>query len=280
MMNKIKFIPIPTHCPVCGTALVVKRENTSEVLVCPSAECPGQFLNVLEHFCSKKGLDIKGLSKETLTKLIDWGWISEIADLYTLHEHRAEWVKKSGFGARSVDNILDAIAASKHPTLQSFLAAIGIPLIGNRMTKELIKAVPSYEDFRDKVNNKYDFSLLDGFAESKTSALLDFDYTQADKVYEYIKPLDIPEIKEEEPVASLEGVNVAITGKLETFKNRGELQSLIEAHGGKVVGSVSKNTSVLVNNDSTSGSSKNLTAQKLGIPILTEKEFLEKYLLF
>lgn len=272
------FIPIPTHCPVCGTPLVVKRESTSEVLVCPSADCPGQFLNVLEHFCSKKGLDIKGLSKETLTKLIDWGWISEIADLYTLHEHRAEWVRKPGFGARSVDNILEAIVASKHPTLQSFLTAIGIPLIGNRMTKELIKSIPSYEGFRDKVNNKYDFSLLDGFAESKTSAILDFDYTQADKVYECVKPLEIPEV--EETIVSLEGVSVVITGKLETFKNRAELQSVIEARGGKVASSVSKNTSVLVNNDSTSKSAKNLSAQKLGIPIMTEKEFLEKYLLF
>lgn len=279
MMNKIKFIPIPTHCPVCGTTLVVKRENMSEVLVCPGAECPGQFLNVLDHFCSKKGLDIKGLSKETLTKLIDWGWISEIADLYTLHERRAEWVKQPGFGARSVDNILDAIAASKHPSLQSFLSAIGIPLIGNRMTKELIKSISSYEDFRDKVNNKYDFSLLDGFAESKTSAILDFDYAQADKVYEYIKPLEVPEVVEESGT-SLEGLSVAITGKLEAFKNRAELQTAIEAHGGKVVGSVSKNTSVLVNNNNTSKSGKNLTAQKLGIPILTEKEFLEKYLLF
>lgn len=276
MMNKIKFIPIPTHCPVCGTALTIKRENSSEVLVCPSAECPGQFLNVLDHFCSKKGLDVKGLSKETLTKLIDWGWISEIADLYSLHEHRAEWIKKPGFGARSVDNILDAITASKHPTLQSFLSAIGIPLIGNRMTKELIKAVPSYEDFRDKVNNRYDFSLLDGFAESKTLAILDFDYSQADKVYEYIKPLEVPEV--EETVASLDGVSVAITGKLEMFKNRAEMQSVIESRGGKVVGSVSKNTSVLVNNDNTSKSAKNLSAQKLGIPIMTEKEFSKKFL--
>ena len=177
------------------------------------------------------------------------------------------------FKQKSVDNLLAAIENSKtSTTLEAFISSIGIPLIGKTVAKELTKKISSYEEFREMVKNRFNFSQYDGFADSKTSAILDFDYTQADEVYAYME-IDTP-IQESGSV-TLSGKNFVITGKLTHFKNRAELVGLIESLGGKVVGSVSKNTHYLINNDSASVSAKNLSAQKLGIPVLTEQDFLE-----
>lgn len=127
------------------------------------------------------------------------------------------------------------------------------------------------------VDNKFDFSQLDGFAESKTDAIWNFDYRQADAVYEIVKPLQVEEVVADNQ-NSLSGYTIVITGKLINFKNRGQLQTAIEAKGGKVVGSVSNNTDFLINNDNKSSSAKNVTAQKLNIPIITESEFIERFL--
>lgn len=265
----------PEVCPICGHETEIRKDVNTLNLYCSNPDCEGKLINKLDHFCGKKGLDIKGLSKATLEKLIDWGWVSELIDIYQLANHKDEWIQKPGFGIKSVTNILNAIEASKNPTLQAFISSIGIPLIGKSMSKELIKFINSYEEFRKLIDEKFDFSYLDGFAGSKTEAILNFDYKQADAVYEIIKPLQVTITENQN---SLAGYTIVITGRLEKFKNRAQLQEAIESKGGKVVGSVSNNTDFLINNDNTSNSAKNLTAKKLGIPIITESEFTERFL--
>lgn len=269
---------MPTVCPICGGPVTERTDNDSTFLVCTNISCEGKLINKLDHFCGKKGLDIKGLSKMTLEKLMNWGWVSNVADLYCLQDYAKDWIKKPGFGAKSVEKILDAIDASRNCTLNSFICALGIPLIGSSASKELIKYFNSWEEFRNAINNGYKFYNIDGFGLEMHNAIMKFDYEIADLIFS--KYLKIQEITKEgiSSSATLEGITVVITGKLTEYKNRSALQSDIESRGGKVVGSVSKNTNYLINNDNTSSSAKNLSAKKLNIPILTEKDFIEKFL--
>jgi DNA ligase (NAD+) len=271
-----KLLSIPLVCPYCGAATELKRDSGTTVLYCTGTNCGAMLINQLDHFCSKdKGLDIRGLSKATLEKLIDWNWVNSILDIFNLKNYYEEWIKKPGFGTASVSKILDAIEASRTTTLNAFISSLGIPLIGRTVSKQLLDIVSSYEDLRDKVNNKYDFAQHDGFGYEKSRALLEFDYSQADKLYQLMN-IECPE--EEEKKETLAGMAFCITGKLQRVKNRDELAAIIEQNGGRFVKSVSKNTNYLINNDSTSTSSKNLAAQKLGVEILTEEEFQEKFL--
>lgn len=269
------IIDIPTHCPICAQKLLRKKENDSIFLVCENNSCSGKFINQLNHYCGKKGLDIKGLSLATLEKLVDWGWIKNIKDIYYLKNHRSEWISKAGFGEKSVNNILNSIEASRNCSLSSFISALGIPLIGNNISKELIKHFNTYEAFREAINNQYDFSSLDGFATAKSNALLTFDYSEADQIVDTeITIQKVVQLTQSD--LPLKNKKYAITGTVKQFKNRNELKSYIEERGGKVVSAVSKNVDYLINNDATATSSKNLTAKKLGIPIITEAEFLEE----
>lgn len=273
---ELPFIELPITCPVCGGEVQVVNNDNVKVLMCLNQACEGKLINRLDHFCGKKGLDIKGLSKATLEKLIDWGWINDISDIMVLINHRSEWIKKPGFGQKSVDKILDAIEDSKFTTLEAFISSLGIPLIGRSVSKELVKYIKSYDEFREKAESHFDFSIYDGFAESKTTAIWTFDFTEADKVYPYLYFTEEEKAVENNDNSCID-LKVVITGKLQHFKNRDAFKQCIEAHGGKVVDSVSKSTTYLVNNDVTSNSSKNLTAKQLGIPILSEQEFLEKF---
>lgn len=264
---------IPTQCPICGCDLKLSCEVNTEVLRCENPSCEGKLINKLDHFCSKdKGLDIRGLSKATLEKLIEWGWVNCILDIFNLDQYKHEWVKKQGFGAVSVGKILSAIENSKNTTLNAFICSLGIPMIGRTVSKQLMEFVTSYEDLREKVNNKYDFSQHNGFGYEKSNSLLEFDYTEADKLY---KLMNIQKPIEEEKKETLAGLTFCITGKLKRVKNREELVSIIEQNGGKFIKSVSKNVKYLINNDSMSGTAKNKEAQALGIPIITEEEFFE-----
>ena len=269
-------ICIPKECPICGGPLKRIKEVDSEVLICNNEDCEGRLINQLDHFASKKGLDIKGLSKATLEKLIDWGWINEAADLYHLEAKRAEWVSKPGFGQKSVDNILNAIEKSRIVTLSDFISAIGIPQIGKVLAKELSNYVESYEDFRDKIKNKWDFTIIDGIAIEKEYSILNFDYSKADNAAKEITYWTTSASSNAKK--SLEGMTIVITGKLNQYKNRDLFINDIVSHGGKVVNSVSKNTTILINNDIDSNSSKNLAAKKLNIPIYTEENFLSEFL--
>ena len=267
---------IPTECPICGGRLEVVCEVDSEMLICTNDACEGKAINKLEHFCSKKGLDIKGLSKATLGKLMDWGWVYNFCDLYCLKQHRNEWINKPGFGEKSVDNILAAIENSRKPKLESFICAIGIPHVGTTLSRELVKYFNTYKDFKIAAKNGWDFTQIDKVGYEKASAIWNFDFTQADLVEAFMYGYETSE-----PAAAdttLDATTVVITGKLSLHKNRDELIKRITDHGGKVTGSVSKNTNILINNDVNSTSSKNVSAQHLGIPIMTEEEFVNLYL--
>ena len=269
------IIHMPTNCPCCGGNVEIVCEIDSKVLMCMNPDCDSKLINKLDHFCGKKGLDIKGLSKATLEKLIDWGWVNNFSDIFNLAEHSDEWSSKPGFGAKSVNNVLTAIDNARNTTLESFISAIGIPLIGRAMAKELLKFIDSYEDLRQRVHDKYPFWRHDGFAESKHDALISFNYSEADDVYKYLNVENPSRVNNLEQ--SLEGITVVITGKLHNFKNRGQLEDLVRSRGGKVSSSVSKTTTYLINNDNTSTSSKNMSAKKLNVPVITEEEFLTKY---
>lgn len=266
----------PKVCPVCGGKTVIKQENDSKVLCCDNTACEGKLINRLDHFCGKKGLDIKGLSKATIEKLINWEWVSCIEDLFKLKDYRAEWVKKPGFGQKSVDKVLNAIEEAKTCELHQFISAIGIPLIGSTAAKELQNIFKSWDVFYDAVVNKYKFWEINDFGPEKHLAIHNFNYQEAVELAKY---LNFNEVLVEGTVQSinLKGLNFVITGKLLEFKNRDELKAYIESNGGKVVGSVSKNTHYLINNDIDSTSSKNIRARELDIPIIDEKTFLEKF---
>ena len=269
----ITFIEIPKICPICGEATRIDFSNSTKLLICENPECSGKLINRLDHFCSKdKGLDIRGLSKATLEKLIEWGWVNCILDIFNLDSHKKEWINKPGFGATSVSKILAAIESSKTTTLNAFICSLGIPMIGRTISKQLLDIITSYEDLREKVNNQYDFSQHNGLGYEKSKSLLEFDYTEADKLYQL---MNIQKPVVEEKKETLDGLTFCITGKLSRVKNRDELVSIIEQNGGRFVKSVSKNVKYLINNDKLSTTAKNKEAQTLGIPIISEEDFFE-----
>ena len=261
------------ECPCCGGATYLSNNDGVVTLLCGNPQCEGKLINRLDHFCGKKGLDIKGLSKATLEKLINWGWVSNYIDIYKLENFSNEWKNKAGFGEKSVERILNAIENSKNPTLDAVIAAAGIPLIGRTVSKELCKYIKSYADFRDKINNNFDFSQYDGFGEAMAAELLNFNYEELDNVVNYALNIKAKDAQQEEN--KLKDLVFCITGKVHTVKNRDELKTFIENNGGKVVSSMSSKVNYLINNDITSTSSKNIAAQKANIPIITEETLYE-----
>ena len=265
----------PEYCPICHGEISFKEENGITRAYCENPNCNGKLINRLDHFCGKKGLDIKGLSKVTLEKLINYGWLDSIEDIFKLEEHKTEWANKPGFGTISVNKILNAIEGSKKSPTAKFICAIGIPLIGKVASEALSKKFGNYKTFREAVNNNsQELYEIAGVGEVMIQTLLDYDFTEADSIFEkYIiemRPVVFISVSKK-----LEGKTFVITGKLKTFKNRNEIKSAIENEGGKVTDSVSSKTSYLINNDVESTSSKNLKAKQLNIPIITEEDFLK-----
>ena len=272
-------IPIPRKCPVCGEPTTLHMSDSGvKTLYCSNDDCSAKVINQFEHFCGKTGLDIKGLSKKTLEKLIDWGWLNDYEDIFKLRFHRTEWERKDGFGVKSVSNILQAIEDSLDCTLDQFLCAIGIPLIGRTASKVLAKEVYSWDNFMELINSgECDFTTLDGFGVEMNSAIKNFDYSYMgiEPLGYYLSPVYIEEEKSNSN--DLNGITFCITGKLNNYK-RDELKTLIQNMGGKVTDTVSKNTNFLITNTPESGSSKNKKAKELGISILTEDEMIKNYL--
>lgn len=266
-------INIINCCPSCGNSLIVKKTNDiTEVLLCENPFCGKKKINLLEHFCGKKGLDIKGLSINTLEKLISWGWIDNYLDVFNLKNHKQDWIKKEGFGEKSVEKILNEIEESKEVSLEHFISSLSIPLIGVKASKDLAKYFKDWNSFRKAVDENFNFEDIEDFGEIKSKAIHDFDFKEADKL---IKILNIINYNESELKDYFIGKTFAITGKLKKFKNRQELKTYIENNGGKVVSSISKNVNYLINNDINSKSSKNNFAKQNGIPIITELDLLE-----
>ena len=266
------------ECPVCGHEVILKNDNGTTFAVCSNDTCEGKLINRLDHFCGKKGLDIKGLSKATLEKLIDWGWVSSISHLFDLKCYREQWINKPGFGPKSVDKILNAIDYSRNNCeLHQFICALGIPLIGSSASKELTKYYNTYENFRMAIDIGVQFWGYDNFGMEMHKAIVNFDYSDADAMVQSGVITFNSTTQKSNQDTSLDGLTFVITGKLNHFKNRDAIKNKIESLGGKVTGSVSKNTNYLINNDKNSTSSKNTSAKSLGIPILSEEDFIKTF---
>ena len=272
----IKFIEIPKLCPICGKPTVQRTDLTSTFLICENPSCEGKLINRLDHYCGKKGMDIKGLSKATLEKLINWGWVDKVSDIYELSNFYTYWMEKPGFGAKSVSNILTAIQNSRKCTLDKFIAALGIDLIGSTASKDLANYFKTWDNFIEAVKSGFHFYDLPNFGYETHQAIINFNYDEANEIYNNYLTID-PIVVEDSSKNDLNGITVVITGKLNHFKNRDEMKSAIEARGGKVVGSISSKTTCLINNDINSTSAKNVSAKKLNIPILSEDAFIETY---
>lgn len=262
------YFNLPNVCPICGGNVEVRKEIDSEMLYCTNPQCDGKLVNKIDHFFGKKGLDAKGFSRATIQKIIDWGYVENISDCFKLDEHRADWIKRPGFGEKSVTSILTALDGCRNTSLNKIIAAAGIPLIGSTVSKSLAKRFKTYDEFRT-ATREVDFSTLDGFGYEMNSALHKFDYTELDYIVENFLTIEV-EKAETEAVLPLEGLVFVITGKLS--RKRDDIKADIEAKGGKVTGSVSSKTSYLVCNDKNSNTGKSKDAKALGIPIITEEE--------
>lgn len=270
----IKYIKIPDTCPICGGKTKIVKENDSEVLICTNPDCKGKLLGKLSHFCSKNAINIEGMSEATLQFLIDRGWVKSFKDIYGLDWHREKWREYNGFGYKSVDKLLDAIENSRKTTLDRFIYSLSIPQIGCSASKGIAKFFHNnYEEFR-RYGIVTHYTQIDGFGDNMNNSLhqwLNTNHLMMDLLSE--------EFTFEKENSNNSGVNLlgkifVITGSLNHYKNRDELVSVIESMGGKVSGSVSTKTSYLINNDTESGSSKNKKSKQLGIPIISEQDFI------
>ena len=272
--EKAIAIHIPDTCPICGQATKTETADSGTIeLLCTNNACDGKLINRLNHFCGKSGLDIKGLSLATLEKLLDWGWINTYEDLFTLQKYRNDWIKQPGFGDKSVDKILEAIESSRNCNLNAFIAALGIPLIGTTASKDLATRFGTWDSFMEAVRSDFHFWDLPNFGTEMHYAIKTFNYEKANRIADTSMLFNVQTTSSSGSVLS--GQTFVITGKLNSFKNRDELKTLIENNGGKVVSAISSKTNYLINNDINSTSSKNLSAKKLNIPILTEENFLK-----
>ena len=262
------------HCPICGRPAEEKISASGvKVLYCTNDKCEGKLAQQVDHYCSNKGMEIKGLSRKTIEKLIEWGWLNSIKDLYNLKEYRNEWANKEGFGFVSVDKILEAIESSRHNvSLTQFIAAMGIPLIGTTAAQSLTNEFKTWDKFIKSIEDKFDFNCLFGFGPEMTNALYRFNYTE---MIEIASLLEFKHDEEKNEDKIYEGMTFCVTGKLTKWKNRDELKGYITDRGGKVTDSVSAKTNYLINNDINSTSAKNKKAKELNIPILTEEDFLK-----
>ena len=259
----------PEFCPCCGKP-VYRRVSDSGVenYYCENPQCKGRLVERLEHFCDrKKGLDIRGLSEQTLEKLVDWKWVESIKDLYNLSTRQGEWKNKPGFGEKSVDNILVAIENSKHTTLEKFISAIGIPLIGERVSKILAEKCENWETFRNLIEkDSFSFEEWDGFGYEMNRELKHFNYDEADelaKIFTFT-------VVEKTGNDVLKGKTFVITGKLS--RKRDEIKAEIESLGGKVGSSITAKTDYLIANQPENTTKYN-TALAKGVPIITEEEY-------
>ena len=267
-----EYFTLPYVCPVCGGEVETRKEVDSEMLYCANSQCEGKLVNRIEHFFGKKGLDAKGISKATIEKLIEWGWVKRTRDMFNLSLYGNQWKSISGFGEKSVSNILDAIETSKNCNLESVIAAAGIPLIGRTVSKDLAGRFKTYDAFKEAVMGDFDFSSLGGYGYEMNKSLKTFDYSELDYIVNNFLTIDTK--LEQKKEQKLEGLTFVVTGKVKVWKNRDELSAEITALGGKVAGSVSKNTNYLINNDVESTSAKNNKAKELGIKIIDEQTFM------
>lgn len=280
--NDAEMINIPSICPICGSATKIVKDNDSdsEVLICTNDDCKGKLLGKLSHAVNKNALDVDGLSKATIQKFIDLGWLTSIKDIYHLSDHEKEMSMLEGFGKRSVTKLLDSIEKSRNTSLQRFIYCLSIPLVGKSASKDISNEVDGDFDAFMHTLSVYGaeyFMNIPGIGDSIVNSMNDFfrkhcnDIYNLSKEFTFEKPISLATTDD---IKSLVGKTFVITGSLEHFENRDAAKTEIELHGGKVSGSVSAKTSYLVNNDIESTSGKNKKAKELGIPIISENQLI------
>lgn len=269
------YIKIPIDCPICGVKTQIVKENDSEVLMCTNPHCKGKLLGRVSHFVSKKGMDISGLSEETIKKFIELGWIAEITDVYNLEQHYDRLSTMSGFGRKSVDKLRKSIENSKTVRLDKFITSLSIPGIGTSQSRELVKVFNTWDDFRDASVGCYNFTQIDGFGDVLNKNIHSWFKDMCGIADNLASLMTFESEDNSKTNNSLNGKSFVVTGKVYKFKNRDEVKEAIEKFGGKVTGSVTKSTFALINNDIESNSSKNKKAKELGVQIINEEQLIE-----
>ena len=270
---------IPEACPVCGGQTEVRRINDVKSLYCTNPDCQAKKIKSFTLFTSRDALNIAGLSEATLEKFIGVGMIHEYADIFHLDRHQEEIVEMDGFGQKSYDNLIAAAEKASHTTLPRMVYGLGVAGIGLANAKMICRHFKNdFEAMRhatveelveiDGIGEVLAQAWTAFFSDGKNNAIV--DHLLAELTFEAGD-----EESSEDADEAFAGMNFVITGSLEHFKNRKELQELIERRGGKVTGSVTSKTNYLINNDVASSSSKNKKARELGVPILSEEEFLK-----
>ena len=277
-LTKSGIDDLPKECPVCGHATEVKAENGIKTLYCPNSQCPAKHVKLFTLFVSRNGMNIDGLSEETLEKFIDAGYIKEFADIFHLDRHYEEKLATPGFGQKSYDNLMQSVEKARYVELSAMINSLGIPNIGSANAKLICKA---FNNNIEKIRNASVEELIeiDGIGEIMAEKFCQYfaDEDNIKKLDNLLKEVNIAEPEENTTPQNMDGLTFVITGSVEHFANRNELKSYIEKHGGKVTGSVSAKTNYLINNDAMSASSKNKKAKQLGVEIVTEEVFLERW---
>ena len=271
-------VEIPKTCPVCGGRTQIRQINEVQSLYCTNEKCAAKRIKAFTLFVSRDAMNIDGMSEATLEKFIDRGFIREYADLFHLDRHREEITQMEGFGEKSCQNLLDSIEKARNTTLPRVIYGLGIANIGVANAKMLCRHF-DYQLERMQNADVETLSAIEGVGEVIASAFVDYmrDGDNLQKIENLLKELRI-EKPETSGERTLENMSFVVTGSLQHFESRNQLKELIEERGGKVTGSVTGKTVCLINNDISSASSKNKKAKELGIPIITEEEFMEKYL--
>ncbi|MDD2216871.1 MAG: NAD-dependent DNA ligase LigA [Eubacteriales bacterium] len=269
---------IPETCPVCDKEAILRAENDIETLYCPNPECLAKHIKSLTLFVSRDGMNIEGLSEATIEKMIAKGIIKEYADIFKMKDHRDTIVQMEGFGEKSFDRLMNSIKKSRKTNVIRLLYSLGIPGIGVANSR-LIAVACGGEWDRIKNISREDLLQIDGIGEIMADNYREF-FDNPEKrlmLADIIKEIEFEpiELPNKTGASRLQGKVFVITGSLNHFENRKQLEELIYKNGGKSAGSVSAKTSYLINNDNASSSSKNKKAKELGVPIITENEFIE-----
>lgn len=278
-IGQMEYVRIPGTCPICGKPTEIRKDNDTLVLICTNDDCQGKLLGKLSHAVSKNALNIDGLSEATLEYLIYVEWITCLKDLFKLSNHKSEWEKLNGFGKKSVEKLLQNIEKSRETTMDRFLYAQSIPLIGRTASKDISKYCNGNIDtfcemMESGTANK--FLEIDGFGETMYQSLVNWKEKHWNEFLELKKEFNFNSVKTGQNYISkdLSGCTFVITGSLNHFENRDQLKELLESLGAKVSGSVSAKTFALICNDD-AGSSKSKKAASLGIQVWTEEQLLE-----
>jgi DNA ligase (NAD+) len=272
-------LELPKVCPVCGQPTHIKQMNEVQSLYCLNEKCAAKQIKAFTLFVSRDALNIDGLSEATLEKFIDRGFIHEFADLFALERYREEITQMEGFGEKSFQNLQDSMETARRTTLPRVIYGLGIAGIGVANAK-LICRYFDYDFERMKQADEETLSNIDGVGEVLAGAYVEYmrDEDNLQRIERLMQELTIETPKVDAESQTMNGMSFVITGSLNHYENRNELKEIIEQKGGKVTGSVTGKTTCLINNDITSNSSKNKKAKELGVPILSEEDFMEQYM--